>query len=107
MSNNSAVTTEGGEIGRAQPMQARAAGLAPSVRFNPILLKPGSDRTSQLVLRGHVVDTVSAKDYFTHRDRLAAVVAGELDRLRREIDPGVCAGGGPPPRGAPRATALA
>ncbi|MDT5014079.1 MAG: adenosylcobyric acid synthase, partial [Mycobacterium sp.] len=75
MSNNSAVTVEGGEIGRAQAMQARAAGLAPSVRFNPILLKPGSDRTSQLVVRGHVVDTVSAKDYFTHRDRLAAVVA--------------------------------
>src|SRR3954453_16198041 len=71
MSNNSAVTVEGGEIGRAQAMQARAAGLAPSVRFNPILLKPGSDRTSQLVLRGHVVDTVSAKAYFTHRDRLA------------------------------------
>ena len=61
MSNNSAVTTEGGEIGRAQAMQARAAGLAPSVRFNPILLKPGSDRTSQLVLRGQVVDTVSAE----------------------------------------------
>ena len=67
MSNNSAVTVEGGEIGRAQAMQARAAGLAPSVRFNPILLKPGSDRTSQLVVRGHVVDTVSAQDYFTHR----------------------------------------
>ena len=70
MSNNSAVTAEGGEIGRAQAMQARAAGLAPSVRFNPILLKPGSDRTSQLVVRGQVADTVSAADYFTHRDRL-------------------------------------
>src|SRR5258708_36573441 len=72
MSNNSAVTTEGGEIGRAQAMQARAAGLAPSVRFNPILLKPGSDRTSQLVLPGHVCGTVNAKGYFPHRDPLPA-----------------------------------
>src|SRR5215204_1684396 len=67
MSNNSAVTVEGGEIGRAQAMQARAAGLAPSVRFNPILLKPGSDRTSQLVVRGRVVGSVGAADYFRHR----------------------------------------
>ena len=69
MSNNSVVTVDGGEIGRAQALQARAAGLAPSVRFNPILLKPGSDRTSQLVIRGHVADTVSAVDYVQHRDR--------------------------------------
>jgi adenosylcobyric acid synthase len=96
MSNNSAVTTEGGEIGRAQAMQARAAGLAPSVRFNPILLKPGSDRTSQLVLRGHAVDTVSATDYFTHRDRLAAVVAAELQSLRSEFDAVICEGAGSP-----------
>lgn len=60
MSNNSAVTADGGEIGRAQAMQARAAGLAPSTRFNPVLLKPGSDRTSQLVVRGKVTGTVRA-----------------------------------------------
>jgi adenosylcobyric acid synthase len=107
MSNNSAVTTEGGEIGRAQAMQARAAGLAPSVRFNPILLKPGSDRTSQLVLRGHVVDTVSAKDYFTHRDRLADVVADELDQLRSEFDAVICEGAGSPAEINLRATDLA
>ena len=47
MSNNSCVTADGGEIGRAQATQARAAGLEPSVRFNPVLLKPGSDRTSE------------------------------------------------------------
>ena len=70
MSNNSAVTVDGGEIGRAQAMQARAAGLAPSVRFNPVLLKPGSDRTSQLVVRGQVAGTVAAQDYIIHRDRL-------------------------------------
>src|SRR5258705_2471446 len=98
MSNNSAVTTEGGEIGRAQATQARAAGLAPSIRFNPVLLKPGSDRTSQLVLRGQVVDTVQAADYITHRDRLAAVVAEELQSLRSEFDAVICEGAGSPAR---------
>ena len=107
MSNNSAVTVEGGEIGRAQAMQARAAGLAPSVRFNPILLKPGSDRTSQLVLRGHVVDTVGAADYFTHRDRLAGVVADELHSLRSEFDAVICEGAGSPAEINLRATDLA
>src|SRR3954464_1276195 len=77
MSNNSAVTIEGGEIGRAQAMQARAAGLEPSVRFNPILLKPGSDRTSQLVVRGRVTDSVTATGYLKHRDRLAHLVIDE------------------------------
>ncbi len=107
MSNNSAVTVEGGEIGRAQAMQARAAGLAPSVRFNPILLKPGSDHTSQLVLRGRVVDTVSATDYFTQRDRLAAVVADELQSLRSEFDVVICEGAGSPAEINLRATDLA
>ena len=106
MSNNSAVTVEGGEIGRAQAMQARAAGLTPSVRFNPILLKPGSDRTSQLVLRGHVVDTVGAADYFTHRDRLATVVADELHSLRSEFDAVICEGAGSPAEINLRATDL-
>jgi adenosylcobyric acid synthase len=107
MSNNSAVTTEGGEIGRAQAMQARAAGLAPSIRFNPILLKPGSDRTSQLVLRGKVVDTVSANDYFTQRDRLAAVVTDDLQSLRAEFDAVICEGAGSPAEINLRATDLA
>jgi adenosylcobyric acid synthase len=88
-------------------MQARAAGLAPSVRFNPILLKPGSDRTSQLVLRGQVVDTVGAKDYFTHRDRLATVVAEELHSLRSEFDAVICEGAGSPAEINLRATDLA
>ncbi len=108
MSNNSAVTVDGGEIGRAQAMQARAAGLAPHTRFNPILLKPGSDRTSQLVVRGRVVDTVGAKDYFTHRDRLATVVADELaNSLRAEFDAVICEGAGSPAEINLRATDLA
>jgi adenosylcobyric acid synthase len=95
MSNNSAVTVEGGEIGRAQAIQARAAGLEPSVRFNPILLKPGSDRTSQLVIRGRVADSVTAASYFEHRDRLAQVVNDELSSLRGEFDVVICEGAGP------------
>jgi adenosylcobyric acid synthase len=107
MSNNSAVTVEGGEIGRAQAMQARAAGLAPSVRFNPVLLKPGSDRTSQLVVRGTVVDTVGARDYFTHRERLATVVADELRQLRTEFDAVIVEGAGSPAEINLRATDIA
>ncbi|KUI11677.1 cobalamin biosynthesis protein CobQ [Mycobacterium sp. GA-1285] len=107
MSNNSAVTVDGGEIGRAQAMQARAAGLAPHTRFNPILLKPGSDRTSQLVVRGRVVDTVSARDYIDHRDRLSAVVADELEQLCAEFDAVICEGAGSPAETNLRATDLA
>jgi adenosylcobyric acid synthase len=107
MSNNSAVTVDGGEIGRAQAMQARAAGLAPHTRFNPILLKPGSDRTSQLVVRGQVSDTVSARDYIAHRERLAAVVADELAQLRSEFDAVICEGAGSPAEINLRATDLA
>ena len=107
MSNNSAVTVEGGEIGRAQAMQARAAGLAPSVRFNPILLKPGGERTSQLVLRGRVAGTVGAAEYMEHRDRLAELVAGELASLRSEFDAVICEGAGSPAEINLRATDLA
>ena len=107
MSNNSAVTVEGGEIGRAQAMQARAAGVAPSVRFNPILLKPGSDRTSQLVVRGRVAGAVGAADYFKHRDRLVEVVTDELASLRSEFDAVICEGAGSPAEINLRATDLA
>ncbi|MFV9633386.1 cobyric acid synthase [Mycobacterium neumannii] len=107
MSNNSAVTVDGGEIGRAQAMQARAAGLSPHTRFNPILLKPGSDRTSQLVVRGRVVDTVSARDYIGHREHLRAVVVDELKQLRTEFDAVICEGAGSPAEINLRATDLA
>ena len=107
MSNNSAVSFEGGEIGRAQAMQARACGLEPSVRFNPILLKPGSDRTSQLVVRGRVKGTVRAGDYVENRDELAAVVAEDLQSLRAEFDAVICEGAGSPAEINLRATDLA
>ena len=111
MSNNSVVAVDadgvGGEIGRAQATQARAAGLAPSVRFNPILLKPGGDRTSQLLVRGRPVGTVGARDYITHRDALAGVVAEELAGLRAEFDVVLCEGAGSPAEINLRATDLA
>ncbi|MEU9807525.1 cobyric acid synthase [Mycobacterium sp. NPDC050853] len=94
MSNNSVVTIDGGEIGRAQALQARACGLEPSVRFNPVLLKPGSDRTSQLVLRGQVAGNVSARSYVEHREELRQVVAEELLSLREEFDVVICEGAG-------------
>ncbi len=107
MSNNSVVTVEGGEIGRAQAIQARAAGLEPSVRFNPILLKPGGDRTSQLVIRGQVADSVTAAGYIKHRDRLAGIVEDELSSLRGEFDAVICEGAGSPAEINLRATDLA
>ncbi|ELB88293.1 cobyric acid synthase, partial [Rhodococcus wratislaviensis IFP 2016] len=96
MSNNSVVTLDGGEIGRAQALQAAACGLEPSVRFNPVLLKPGSDRTSQLVVRGRAVTSVGARDYIEHRQHLRAVVAEELASLRAEYDVVICEGAGSP-----------
>ncbi|MRH90880.1 cobyric acid synthase [Nocardia sp. SYP-A9097] len=107
MSNNSVVALDGGEIGRAQALQARACGLEPSVRFNPVLLKPGSDRRSQLVVRGKAIDTVGAKDYFRHRTQLRAIVAEELASLRAEFDVVICEGAGSPAEINLRATDLA
>ncbi|MBF6456921.1 cobyric acid synthase [Nocardia cyriacigeorgica] len=107
MSNNSVVTLDGGEIGRAQALQARACGLEPSVRFNPVLLKPGSDRRSQLVVRGKAVDTIGAGDYFRHRQWLRGVVADELAALRAEFDVVICEGAGSPAEINLRATDLA
>ncbi|MBP1158139.1 cobyric acid synthase [Rhodococcus sp. PvR099] len=107
MSNNSVVTLDGGEIGRAQALQARACGLEPSVRFNPVLLKPGSDRTSQLVVRGRAVTNVGARDYIEHREWLRGVVADELSSLRAEFDVVICEGAGSPAEINLRATDLA
>jgi adenosylcobyric acid synthase len=96
MSNNSVVTPDGGEIGRAQAMQAAACGLEPSVRFNPVLLKPGSDRSAQVVVLGRVDGTVSALSYRERKPALSATVLGTLAELRANFDVVVCEGAGSP-----------
>jgi adenosylcobyric acid synthase len=96
MSNNSVVCADGGEIGRAQAAQAAACGLAPSVRFNPVLLKPGGDRTSQVVVLGKAVGDVSALSYRDRRSELMGVVLATLAELRAEFDVVICEGAGSP-----------
>jgi adenosylcobyric acid synthase len=100
MSNNSVVVVgpdgRGGEIGRAQAMQAAASGLAPDIRFNPVLLKPGSDLSSQVVLLGRAVDTVDAGNYRSLRPRLAETAHATLAELRTEYDAVICEGAGSP-----------
>ncbi|HEX4702922.1 MAG TPA: cobyric acid synthase [Pseudonocardiaceae bacterium] len=96
MSNNSVVTPDGGEIGRAQAVQAAAAGLAPSVRFNPVLLKPGGDRTSQVVLLGKAVGEVTALSYQDRKAELMRTVLATLADLRAEFDVVICEGAGSP-----------
>src|SRR4029079_14266657 len=92
MSNNSVVTVDGGEIGRAQAMQAHACGLAPRVAFNPVLLKPGSDRSAQVVVRGRVDGTVSARSYQERKAALLDVVTASLAALPARFDVVVCEG---------------
>ncbi|WP_187275238.1 cobyric acid synthase [Methylobacterium sp. WL120] len=86
MSNNAAVTADGGEIGRAQALQARAAGVAPSIHMNPVLLKPQSDVGSQVVVQGRMVATVKARDYQAWKPRLLEAVLDSFSRLKAEAD---------------------
>jgi adenosylcobyric acid synthase len=96
MALNSAVTPEGLEIGRAQAVQAEAAGLAPSVDMNPILLKPEGHQTSQVVLLGRPALRLSAREYHEHKPRLQGVIAESLERLRRRHQLVIIEGAGSP-----------
>ena len=82
MSNNAAVTPDGGEIGRAQALQAWAAGLAPSVHMNPVLLKPETDRAAQVVVQGRAVTRAQAADYGVLKAGLLDAVLDSYARLR-------------------------
>ena len=81
MSNNAAVTEDGGEIGRAQALQARAAMRAPITDMNPVLLKPETDIGSQVVVQGKRLTTVSARDYAALKPRLLPKVMDSFYRL--------------------------
>jgi adenosylcobyric acid synthase len=96
MSLNSFVTAEGAEIGRAQAMQAAAAGIEPTADMNPILLKPGSDRRSQVVVLGHPEAEADALGYRAHAPRLREVALASLARLRARYDVVICEGAGSP-----------
>ena len=96
MSLNSFVTLDGAEIGRAQAMQAAAAGIEPSADMNPVLLKPGSDRRSQVVVLGHPEAEADAVGYRAHAPRLRQVALDSLARLRDAYDVVICEGAGSP-----------
>ena len=96
MALNSAVTPDGLEIGRAQAVQAAAAGLAPSVLMNPILLKPEGHRRAQVVVLGKPAFSLSAAEYHEHKPRLWGVVEECLGELRRRHDLVIIEGAGSP-----------
>jgi len=96
MSLNSFVTLDGAEIGRAQAMQAAAAGIEPTADMNPVLLKPGSDRRSQVVVLGHPEAEADAVGYRAHAPRLRQVALDSLSRLREAYDVVICEGAGSP-----------
>ena len=86
MSNNAAVTADGGEIGRAQALQARACGVAPGVDMNPVLLKPQTDVGSQVVVHGEVWRNARATEYYALKPSLLPKVLESFDRLNADAD---------------------
>lgn len=96
MSNNAAATADGGEIGRAQALQARACGLDPQTDFNPVLLKPQSDRAAQVIVHGRPSATLQAADYMARRDSLRGAVLESFGRLTARFDLVIVEGAGSP-----------
>ena len=96
MSLNAGVTSDGLEIGRAQVVQAEAAGVSPSVDMNPVLLKPEADYRAQLVVMGRPAGVLDAMEYPSRKARLWGVVTSALDRLRSDFEIVVVEGAGSP-----------
>jgi adenosylcobyric acid synthase len=96
MALNSFATLDGREVGRAQAMQAEAAGIAVTVEMNPVLIKPEADTSAQIVVLGKTWTRLSARDYIEQRHELWRVVTEALDTLRRDYDIVVIEGAGSP-----------
>src|SRR5210317_1301893 len=96
MSNNAAVTVDGGEIGRAQALQARAAGVQPLSDMNPVLLKPETDTGAQIIVQGQRFGTMRAAEYGRHKASLMPKVLESYDRLKNAADLVIVEGAGSP-----------
>jgi adenosylcobyric acid synthase len=96
MALNSFVTADGGEIGRAQAVQAEAADVPPSIDMNPILIKPEGDSRSQIVVLGKAIGTMTAAQYHAYKPELRGIIAACLRRLREQCDLLVIEGAGSP-----------
>src|SRR5205814_9173076 len=96
MSNNAAVAVEGGEIGRAQALQARAARLAPSVHMNPVLLKPEADTGAQIIVQGKPAGTLQASRFLDKKAVLLPAVLDSFNRLASDADIVLVEGAGSP-----------
>ena len=96
MSNNAAVTADGGEISRAQAAQAEACRIAPTVLMNPVLLKPTTDLGAQVIVLGKPVGTMTAREYHAFKPQLRPIIAQALEELRRRTELLIIEGAGSP-----------
>jgi len=96
MALNSAVTIDGGEIGRAQALQAQAAGLLPHTDMNPVLIKPASDTKAQIIIHGKAVSDMDAAVYHDYKSRAMTAVLESYQRLQKQYDVIVIEGAGSP-----------
>jgi adenosylcobyric acid synthase len=96
MSNNAAVTQDGGEIGRAQALQARAARVPPTVHMNPVLLKPESETGAQVIVQGKRVATLKAREFFAQRAKFMPAILESFQLLARNHDLILVEGAGSP-----------
>ena len=96
MALNSAVTAEGGEIGRAQAVQAKACGINPHTDMNPVLLKPNSDKTAQVIIQGKVLKNLGAKAYHVYKKQVMPAILDSFQRLQGQYQHIIVEGAGSP-----------